>query len=130
MQNIMKRILSILLLLALVPALFPVAAKAETVRKPIYVGNLAVDYMAEVILDELNVDELSDYDQIVTVYDWIIENGERYDWDGEYRFDPAEVQTASQGSFAQKYYEALAAGEILLRQDWEEVSGLCGSDYY
>ena len=126
----MKRVLSLLLLCTLVLTVLPVGANAAGTRKPIYVGNPAVDYMAEEILDDLDLEDKSDYEQIVTVYDWIIEHGERYEWDGEYRFDPTEVQLASQGSFAQDYYDRLARGEILLRQDWEKVSGLCGSDYY
>lgn len=126
----MKRALSVLLLVALVLAAVPVGASAAAERTPIYVGNLAVDYMAQEILDRLELDGKSDYEQIVTVYDWIIENGERYEWDGEYRFDPTEVQLASQGSFAQEYQQKLANGEILLRQNWEEASGLSGSDYY
>lgn len=126
----MKRIVSVLLILSFVLAVFPFGARAEKTRKPIYVGNLAVDYMAEEILKRLDLEEKSDNDQIVAVYDWIIANGERHDWDGEYRFDPTEVQTASQGTFAQEYYDKLSRGEILLRQNWESASGLCGSDYY
>ena len=126
----MKKIISMILLLALVLTAVPVSASAETARTPIYVGNLAVDYMAEEILQRLDLDGKSDYDKIVTVYDWIIANGERYDWDGVYRFDPDEVTPESQGHFAGEYNEKLANGEILLRQNWEAVSGLCGSDYY
>ena len=126
----MKRTLSLLLALTLVLAILPMSASAEKVRKPIYVGNLAVDFMAEEILDDLDLEGRSDLEQITIVYDWIIANGERYDWDGEYRFDPNEVQADCQGRFAQEYYEKLANGEILLRQNWEDVSGLCGSDYY
>jgi len=126
----MKRVLSLFLLFALMLTALPFGAKAAGTRKPIYMGNLAVDYMAEEILDDLDLEGLSDYDQIVTVYDWIIENGERYEWDGEYRFDPTEVQLASQGSFAADYRDRLSRGEILLRQDWEKESGLTGSDYY
>lgn len=125
----MKRILSVCLILAMLIAVFPTASAAE-VRTPIYVDNLAVDYMAEVILDRLDLDGLSEYETIKTVYDWIIENSERYEWDGEYRFDESEVLAESQGSFAQKYRELLADGQILIRQDWEDISGLHGSDYY
>ncbi len=125
----MKRALSLLLILAMLMAVLPTASARE-VRKPIYLDNLAVDYMAEVILDRLDLEDLSEHDKIMTVYDWIIANSERYEWDGEYRFDEAEVLLESQGSFAQTYRELLAEGEILLRQDWEEVSGLRGSDYY
>ena len=125
----MKKTVSLLLLLALVLTAIPTVSAAE-VRKPIYVGVPAVDYMAEEILSKLDLSGLSEYDKILTVYDWIIENGERYEWDGEYRFDEAEVQLASQGRFAENYRASVAAGEILVRQDWEDVSGLCGSDYY
>lgn len=126
----MKRFLSLILLLALLLTALPVSASAANVRKPIYLGNLAVDYMADEILRGLELDGKSEYDKILTVYDWIIDNSERYEWDGEYRFDEAAVQLASQGSFAQSYYEKLSDGEILLRQEWEAVSGLCGTDFF
>lgn len=126
----MKRVLSLILLLALVLTALPVSAVAANTRTPIYVGNLAVDYMAEEILNRLNIADKSDEEQILTVYDWIIENGERYEWDGEYRFDAAAVQQASQGEFAQMYNRKLENGEILLRKEWEKVSGLCGTDYF
>lgn len=125
----MKRMLSLLLSLTMLFAVLPTAS-AQEVRKPIYMDNLAVDYMAEVILDRLDLEDLSERDKVMTVYDWIIANSERYEWDGEYRFDESEVLSESQGSFAQKYRERLAEGEILVRKDWEEVSGLHGSDYY
>lgn len=126
----MKRILSLFLLLALVLTVLPVGAAAAQVRKPIYVGELTVDYMAREILNTLNLSQKSEYDKILTVYDWIIDNGERYEWDGSYRFNEADVQLAARGSFAAEYNEKLASGQILLRQDWEDVSGICGSDYY
>lgn len=126
----MKRILSLFLLLALVLTALPVGADARAARVPIYVGNLAADYLAEEILDSLDLDGKTDLEQIMTVYDWIIANGERHEWDGQYRFDAAEVQLASQGAFAQQYHEKLEKGEILLRRQWENVSGLCGTDYF
>ena len=126
----MKRIASCLLLFALILAMFPVRAGASNVLTPIYVGNLAVDYMAEEILSRLDLAGKSEIDKIKTVYDWIIENGERYDWDGEYRFNEAEVQRDCQGKFASDYHSMLANGEILLRQEWESVSGFCGTDYF
>lgn len=126
----MKRLFSLFLLFALLLTALVPGASAQELRKPIYIGNLAVDYMAEEILDDLNLADKSEHNKILTIYDWIIENGERYEWDGEYRFDESEVQLASQGHFAQDYNEKLAGGEILLRQDWEDISGLCGSDYY
>ena len=125
----MKRLLSFLLILTMLFAVLPTAS-AQEIRKPIYMDDLAVDYMAEVILDRLDLEDLSERDKIKAIYDWIIANSERYEWDGEYRFDEAEVLSESQGSFAQKYRELLAEDEILLRKDWEEVSGLHGSDYY
>lgn len=126
----MRRILSLLLLLALVLTALPVGADARATRVPIYVGNLAADYLAEEILDSLELDGKTDLEQITTVYDWIIANGERHEWDGQYRFDAAEVQLASQGAFAQQYNEKLEKGEILLRRQWEDTSGLCGTDYF
>ena len=126
----MKRILSLLLLLALVVTMLPTGAAAAQARVPIYVGNLAADYLAEEILKSLDLEHKSDEEQILAVYDWIIANGERYEWDGQYRFDAAEVQLASQGSFAREYNEKLENGQILLRQQWEDASGLCGTDYF
>lgn len=126
----MKRVLSLFLLLALVVTALPVSASARTQRVPIYVGDLAVDYMAQQILADLDLEGKSDYDQILTVYDWIIENGERYEWDGEYRFDATEVRLASQGSFARTYQEQLSSGRIMLRKQWEDISGFCGTDYF
>ncbi|MBP3633779.1 MAG: S-layer homology domain-containing protein [Oscillospiraceae bacterium] len=126
----MKRVLSLFLLIALVLTALPMSVGAASVRTPIYVGNLAVDYMAQQILAQLPLEGKSDVDQIGIVYDWIIANGERHDWDGVYRFDPTQVQTESQKDFARDHQEKLQNGEILLRRDWEETSGLCGTDYF
>ncbi|MBQ9967677.1 MAG: S-layer homology domain-containing protein [Oscillospiraceae bacterium] len=125
----MKRLLSLLLISAMLFVMLPTAS-AKEIRKPIYVDDLAVDYMAEVILDRLELESLPEIDKIRTVYDWIIANSERYEWDGEYRFSESEVLMESRGSFAQKYRELLAEGQILVRQDWEDISGLHSSDYY
>ena len=125
----MKRRISAILALVLVLTLLPIGVSARTVRVPIYTGDLTVDYMAEQILNRLDLSG-NDWENIATVYDWVIANSERYEWDGEYRFDEEQVRQASQGSFAGEYAKKLERGEILLRPQWEEVSGLCGTDGY
>ena len=72
----MKRFVSILVLLALMLAMLPVGASATPSYVPIYVGHLAADYLAEQILADLDLSGKSSYDKILTVYDWVIENGE------------------------------------------------------
>lgn len=68
--------------------IMPVSALAA--NTPIYVGNLTedydtywqavgVDYMADEILESLQIDGLSDTQKIRKVYDWVIENCNRKD---------------------------------------------------
>lgn len=125
----MKRTVSVLLAVSLLLAVLPVSAGAAAPRVPIYVGDLTTDYLAEQILSTLDVSG-SDWENIATVYDWVIENSQRYEWDGEYRFDEAEARLAAQGSFAEEYRQGLADGQILLRREWETESGFCGTDGY
>lgn len=52
-----KRLLSVLLLLALVMTMLPIGVQAAGVRTPIYLGYAGVDYMAEEILKEIPLPE-------------------------------------------------------------------------
>lgn len=129
-----KRILSIFLLLTLLITALPLPAQAASNRLPIYVGNLQVDYMAEVLLSQMDLRGKSDLEKIQTVYDWIILNCTRYEyeWDGTYYFNESEIYAASNGAFAQQYREDLAAGRILLRQEYKTLYDIpnTGADYW
>ena len=77
-----KRLLSLLLVLALMlPVLSVIPANAAVTNvadhKPIYIGDAAVDYGAELILSEIPTDGLSDMEKIRAVYDWVIRNCKR-----------------------------------------------------
>ena len=117
-----KRILSIVLVLAMVFTLLPVSISAASRRIPIYVGNLQVDYMAEVLLSEMDLRGKSDREKIQTVYDWIVNNCTRYEyeWDGTYYFNESEVYILSNGQFAKDYQKNLSEGRIMLRQAMHE----------
>ena len=129
-----KRILSIVLVLAMVFTLLPVSVSAASRRIPINVGNLQVDYMAEVLLSEMDLRGKSDREKIQTVYDWIANNCTRYeyDWDGTYYFNESEVYTLSNGQFAKDYQKNLSEGRIMLRQEYRSRYGLpnSGADYW
>lgn len=120
------RICSFLLALALLLTALPVPVRAASARIPIYVGDLKVDYLAESLLADMELDGKSDLEQIETVYDWIVHNCTRQasEWDGTYYFDEAEVARLSSGAFAQTYQANLHAGNILLRQEYRELSGI------
>lgn len=119
-----KRILSLFLLLALVVTALPLPARAASARTPIYVGDLKVDYMAEVLLSEMNLSGKSDLEKIQTVYDWIVHNCYRNNWDGTYYFNETEVANLSSGQFAQTYRANLDAGRIVLRQEYRNRCGI------
>ena len=118
-----KRIVSVLLLLALLLTVLPVSAAAASARVPIYLGYIEVDYMAEEILKEIPTAGKAPKDQIQAVYDWIIANCKRYDWDGTTYFDEAEVASKSQGAFAQTCTQLVQNGQILVRRELEEEGG-------
>jgi len=69
-----RRMISFALLLVLIITVLPVPAEAASVRLPIYTGDLQVDYMAEVLLSQMDLRGKSDLEKIGTVYDWIILN--------------------------------------------------------
>ena len=121
-----KRVLSLVLLLALVFTALPIPVRAASARVPIYVGDLKVDYLAQTLLSEMDLSGKTDLEQIQTVYDWIIHNCTRQpsEWDGTCYFDEAEVARLSSGQFAQTYRANLDAGRILLREEYRERCGI------
>lgn len=118
-----KRILSLFLLAALVVTALPLHAGAVSPRLPIYVGNPAVDYMANEILKEIPTEGLDSYQQIQAVYDWIIANCARTGTPDKTYFDPKEVAAQSKGAFAAKTAALLEHGQVLLRQELKPISG-------
>lgn len=118
-----RRILSIVLLICLLLTAMPVQAQAASVRAPIYLGVLEADYMAEQILSEIPTDGLSAENQILAVYDWIIEHCVRNGWDGQFYFDESAVALASHSAFAAWYHQQVQTGQILVRRDLKEESG-------
>ncbi len=118
-----KRLISLALLLALAVALLPLPVRAADALTPIYLGYTDVDYMAEEILREIPTAGKSATEQIRAVYDWIIQNCSRYDWNGTYYFDESVVSAQSTGAFYQATDEALRSGRIVLRRELENESG-------
>ncbi len=126
-----KRILSLFLLAALVIAVLPLQAGAVSPKVPIYVGNMAVDYMANEILKEIPTRGLTSEQQIQAVYDWIIANCARTGTPTTTYFDPKEVAVQSQGQFASRTAARMERGQVLLRQDMKALSGTpAASDDY
>lgn len=106
--------LALTALLAL--TLAPVQAAGSVYGQvPIYIGFSDVDYMADEILKEIPTQGKSAEDQIRAVYDWIIQNCERYEWDGTYYFDEAAVSANAQGPYYQQVSDKIERGEILIR---------------
>lgn len=112
-----KRFLAFTLTLALMAALLPVTAQAVG-AVPIYIGYTDVDYMAEEILKQIPTAGLSAKEQIRAVYDWIIKNCNRNEWDGNYYFDEEAVYTHAQGAFYDQASAALENGQIVIRRDY------------
>ena len=121
-----RRMLSLALVLALVFGILPAAAQAAPTRLPIYVGDLQVDYMAEVLLSQMDLSGKSDLEKIQTVYEWIIRTSTRdpADWDGTYYFDLDQVNAAVNSWFRAEYEAKLASGRILLRQNLRDLCGI------
>jgi len=90
---------------------------------PIYFGDWQIDYMANEILKEIDLEGKSDVERIRAVYDWIIVNCERYGTADTLYFDTDEVEAGAE-DFAEYMSEALEEGEITLRID---VAGSMGS---
>ena len=120
-----KRVLSLLLTVALLVSLLPTAAFAAD-RKygdvPIYFGDVYIDYIAEEILKEIDLKDKDDVERIRAVYDWIVLNCERYGTADTLYVDVNKIE-----SKVEKFYDymvdALADGEITLRLDVAEAMG-------
>ena len=110
--------------LAIVLSQLPCSALAAGITygdTPIYIGHVATDYMAEEILKEIPTKGKSPKEQIRAVYDWIIKNCSRDNWDGTYYFDEAQVE-----QWATANRDAMQAqadnGEILVRREYDDGS--------
>ena len=114
-----KRLIGAGLALILCLSLLPAGAEAAAGRIPIYLGYADVDYLAEQILQEIPTAGKSATEQIRAVYDYIIRNYQRYDWDGTEHFDRQEVALKAQAAMG-RMEEMLDAGQIVLRQDLEQ----------
>lgn len=116
-----KRLICLLLLFCLVcTALAPCALAADRQygATPIYLGYADVDYMAEEILKEIPTAGKSSTEQIRAVYDWIIQNCSRYEWDGQFHFNEAVVAEQARGDFYEHCISKVDAGEIVLRNEY------------
>lgn len=108
------KITALILSLLLALFIFPTAFAAES--KPIYFGNTAIDWMADETLKLIPLEGKSLEEKATAVYDWMIVNCKRNDWDGTYYFDP-NVVAAQAKAMVIPYEEKLAAGELVLHQD-------------
>lgn len=116
-----KRVICAVLAALMVFYMIPVTAFAANRAYgsvPILIGYADVDYMAEQILKEIPTNGLGAKDKIKAVYDWIIKNCKRYDWDGTLYFNEAEVQTHLDG-YVQSVNQALHNNEAIIRLDLE-----------
>jgi hypothetical protein len=118
-----KKAVSMLLAAALLLVMAPLGAFAASERKPIYIGYADVDYMAEEVLKQIPTAGKSPREQIKAVYDWIIWNCDRDEWDGTCYFDENEVSIQAGGAFYEKTAAQLEAGEIVIRQELESQAG-------
>lgn len=114
-----RRILSVLLLLALTAAMLPMKAQAAEGTTPIYLGYDAVDYMAEEILKEIPTQGKPAREQIRAVYDWVLENCQHTLWDSPVPeapfFDESQVEKGSKDAYA----DAISQGKIAVRLELE-----------
>jgi hypothetical protein len=114
-----KRIFSLLLLVALTVSMLPGALAADADKKiPIYIGYADVDFMAREILKEIPTAGKTDVEQIRAVYNWIIQNNARYEWDGTYYFDETEVEAQVKNGFYDLMLHDLDSGKAVLRQEY------------
>lgn len=121
-----KRSISMIIALAMMLSLNVYAVKENDVK--IYIGNIYVDYMAYEILKEIDVENKTDIEKIRAVYDWIILNCDRYEWDGTYNFEGQEVVENAEGWFKEYYEQGIANGEIVNRINMYEISDKMTSD--
>lgn len=111
-----KRIVSIITVLCLSLSLFAFAAPTGYGRIPIYVGSAEVDYMADELLKEIPTAGKTATEQIRAVYDWIIYNCERYEWDGVNHFDEKAVAAAAP-DYAKRAQAKIEAGTAVIREE-------------
>ncbi|MBR5536497.1 MAG: S-layer homology domain-containing protein [Clostridia bacterium] len=120
-----KRVLSLLLTVALLVGLLPTAAFAAD-RKygdvPIYFGDVYIDYIAEEILKEIDLEGKNDVERIRAVYDWIVLNCERYGTGDTLYVDMDRMEDEIE-DFYEYMVDALADGDITLRLDVAESMG-------
>lgn len=123
-----KRLLSMLLALALLAGMLPVTAVAAEGKVygevPIYMGYPDLDYMAEEILKEIDLSGKTPRERIRAVYDWIIYNCRRSGSADKMYFDIDEVLEQADGAFFDKMVDAISNGNATLRID---VAGEMGS---
>ena len=123
-----KRLLSMLLALALLAGMLPVTAAAADSKVygevPIYMGYPDLDYMAEEILKEIDLGGKTDRDRIRAVYDWIIYHCARSGSADKLYFDVDEVMKQANGDFFDEMVDAISSGDATLRID---VAGELGS---
>ena len=115
-----KRLFAVLLAAALLLSAFPAQALAAGLaygNVPIYTGYADIDYMADEILKGIPTAGKSDTEKIRAVYDWIVKNCSRYDWNGTYYFDTEVVLAQAQGAYGEKLSAALESGGMLSQEE-------------
>lgn len=126
-----KRLFSLLLVAALLVSPLSIAARAAGYGEiPIYIGYAEVDYMADEILKEIPTAGKSAREQVRAVYDWIIQNCNRYNWDGTYYFDAEQVTSAVDSYYYDEISDRLAAGTLTLRYDFTDSATSYDSNLY
>jgi len=125
-----KRLFALMLALVMMLGLLPVTAAAQEEKLygqvPMYLGYADVDYMAEQLLEEIQVTGDTDQERIRQVYDWIILNCDRSGEADKTYFDPDQVMKKSQegSKFFKNMVKEIEKGNLLLRID---VAGEMGS---
>lgn len=123
-----KRLLKMMSLCLMFSMLWPanVWATQETAQAasdanklpPIYAGYGDLDYMAEEILKQIPLKDKTPTEQIRAVYDWVIVNCHRDNWDGVYHFDEKAVFEQVENGFGQACLDAWQKGDIVLRREF------------
>ena len=123
-----KRIAALLLVLSLLAAALPMTVAAKDAKLygtvPIYTGYVDLDYMAQEILSGIDTAGKTDREKVLAVYNWIIQNCERYGTAEKEYFDMDEVMEKSSGTFYEQVEEDFMDGNITFRID---VAGEMGS---
>ena len=125
-----KRLFALVLALTMLLGLLPVTAAAKEEKMygqvPMYLGFADVDYMAEQVLQDIQVTGDTAEERIRQVYDWIIYNCDRSGSADKAWFDPDEVMKKSQegSKFFKNMVNGIKKGDLTLRID---VAGEMGS---